>query len=87
MHDIKTKEKPQTHQKFLANLARILDGTSKPIIVTDAGFKTPWFRAVLAQEWDFVGRVRLPNFYSFDNKVWQCITHLYARATSCPKSF
>lgn len=87
VHDVKTKEKPKTHQRFLANLAKVLDETSKPIIVTDAGFKTPWFRAVLAHGWDFVGRVRLPNFYSLDDKVWQCITHLYDKATSCPKSF
>ncbi|WP_286271155.1 IS4 family transposase [Thalassotalea hakodatensis] len=87
VHSVKTKEKPRTHQQFLTNLAKILADTSKPIIVTDAGFKTPWFRAVLAHGWDFVGRVRLPNFYSIDDKVWQCITHLYAKATGCPKSF
>ena len=34
-----------------------------------------------------VGRVRLPNFYSIDNQSWQSITQLYAKATTCPKSF
>lgn len=29
-----------------------------PILVTDAGFRVPWFRAVEALGWHFVGRVR-----------------------------
>jgi len=81
VHSIKTKEKPATHALFLKKLAQILPRDCKPIIVTDAGFKTPWFRSVLAQGWDFVGRTRLPNFYSVDGESWQCITHLYKKAT------
>ena len=30
----------------------------EPIIVTDAGFRGPWFKAVEAQGWDWVGRIR-----------------------------
>ncbi|NOU49185.1 IS4 family transposase [Pseudoalteromonas sp. JBTF-M23] len=59
----------------------------KPIIVTDAGFKTPWFRSVLAQGSDFVSRTRLPNFYSVDGECWQCITHLYRKATQHAQAF
>lgn len=87
VHNIKTKEKPATHTLFLEQLASILPQECKPIIVTDAGFKTPWFRTVLAKGWDFVGRTRLPNFYSTKDDNWQCITQLYKQATSCPKSF
>ena len=28
-----------------------------PIIVSDAGFRTPWFRTVEDMGWDYVGRV------------------------------
>lgn len=87
VHCIKTKEKPKTHRQFLSNLAKVLDKDCQPIIVSDAGFKTPWFRAVLAQGWDFVGRARLPNFYSLDDVNWQSITHFYNQATNCPKSY
>lgn len=87
VHDIKTKEKPKTHIQFLSNLAKILDKDCKPIIVSDAGYKTPWFRATLDRGWDFVGRIRLPNFYSLDDTNWQCITQLYSQATNCPKSY
>ncbi|WP_394390905.1 IS4 family transposase [Shewanella woodyi] len=87
IHDIKTKEKPQTHIQFLSNLAKVLDKDCQPIIVSDAGYKTPWFRAILDRGWDFVGRVRLPNFYSLDDEGWQCITQFYSQATNCPKSY
>ena len=87
VHSIKTKEKPATHALFLKKLAQVLPRDCKPIIVTDAGFKTPWFRSVLAQGWDFVGRTRLPNFYSVDGESWQCITHLYKKATQYAQAF
>ena len=69
------------------NHNKVLPRDCKPIIVTDAGFKTPWFRSVLAQGWDFVGRTRLPNFYSVDGESWQCITHLYKKATQHAQAF
>ena len=48
---------PRVHQRFLKRLQAVLPDHCHPIIVTDAGFRTPWFRAVLAMGWDFVGRV------------------------------
>jgi hypothetical protein len=42
--------------------------TVKPIIVTDAGFKVPWFRQILKLGWDFVGRTRQPNTFSLKIK-------------------
>jgi hypothetical protein len=32
------------HKAFLAKLKTIIDDDAKPIIVTDAGYKTTWFR-------------------------------------------
>ena len=58
----------------------------KPIIVTDAGFKVPWFRKVIELEWDFVGRTRQPNTYSFDKgESWDNIRNLFDQATASPK--
>jgi hypothetical protein len=48
---------PRVHKQFLKRLSTLLPRHSHPIIVTDAGFRTPWFRAVQAMGWDFVGRV------------------------------
>ena len=67
-----------------------------PIIVTDAGFKVPWFRLVLKLGWDFVGRKRKrkckckrqPNTFSFDRgESWDNIRNLFGQATRTPKAF
>jgi hypothetical protein len=47
------------HQRFLDRLARVLpEQTSTPIILTDAGFRAPWFALVKSRGWDWVGRIR-----------------------------
>lgn len=88
VHTNKTKEKPATHKAFLEILQTMLPGGCRPIIVTDAGYKSPWFREVVALKWDMVGRVRKPHFYSVNyGKTWQCISHLYQQASARPKRF
>jgi hypothetical protein len=87
VHPLKTKEKPAVHRRFLIQLKAMLGEACQPIIVTDAGFKTPWFREVLALGWHFVGRTRRPNFYCVTDDTWQCITQLYKQATPKPKSY
>lgn len=44
--------------RFLCSLKAILPTECRSLIVTDAGFKGPFFQAVLALGWDFLGRVR-----------------------------
>jgi len=76
------------NKAFLKTLHALLPAHCRPIIVTDAGYKSPWFREVLALEWDIVGRIRKPHFYSLNKgNTWQCIRYLYAQATSRPKRF
>lgn len=88
VHSIKTKEKRATHNKFLTRLKALMGNKVKPIIVTDAGFKVPWFRQVLKLEWDFVGRTRQPNTFSLDKrKSWDNIRTLFGQATTTPKAF
>ena len=48
----------QAHRRFLKALASVLPEGSIPLIVTDAGFKNPWFRAVEQQGWFWLSRVR-----------------------------
>ncbi|MEL0638972.1 transposase, partial [Marinomonas sp. TI.3.20] len=68
VHGIKTKEKPKTHKYFLSTLKSLLPKEkTKPIIVTDAGFKMPWIELVKSLGWDYVGRVRRPRKF-FDEE-------------------
>jgi hypothetical protein len=70
---------------FLSRLKAKLGGRVKPIVVTDAGFKTPRFREVAALGWDFLGRTRCHNFYTLnDGKTWQSIARYYRQATAKP---
>lgn len=46
------------HQRFLKKLYDLLPEGCCPILITDAGFRNPWFKAVRALGWHYVGRVR-----------------------------
>ncbi len=86
IHSNATKEKAKTHRRFLAVLHAMLGKDCQPVVVTDAGFKSPWFRPVRDLGWHIVGRVRKPHFYSLDNGGhWQCISQLYKQARHRPK--
>lgn len=49
---------PRAEQQFLQQLQTLIPEGMRPILITDAGFRTPWFRAVQAQGWSWVGRLR-----------------------------
>jgi hypothetical protein len=46
------------HKNFLKHLNALLPEDCKPCIITDAGFKNPWFKAMLKLGWDYIGRIR-----------------------------
>lgn len=49
---------PAAEKRFLRQLHALVPAGMTPILVTDAGFRTPWFRAVSAIGWHWVGRLR-----------------------------
>lgn len=49
---------PKAEKRFLQRLAQLLPKDTRPILVTDAGFRAPWFRAVEALGWHWLGRLR-----------------------------
>lgn len=88
VHTNQTKDKAATHKAFLDKLKGMMPEQCKPIIVTDAGYKSPWFKAVKALEWDIVGRVRKSCLYSLNQgQTWQPIDDLYKIASQRPKLF
>ena len=58
IHPERRKNSPRVEWAFLKRLKALLPSDVKPIIVTDAGFRTPWFRSIARLGWDYVGRVR-----------------------------
>lgn len=86
VHDSSTKEKRATHKEFLIRLKKILPRECKPIILTDAGFRTPWFKQVYALGWDFIGRVRNREMIKVtENKPWVGAKSLYSEAKTSPQ--
>ncbi len=58
VHPEARKNNPQVEAAFLQRLQTLLPKQVCPILITDAGFRVPWFRAVDALGWHWIGRVR-----------------------------
>jgi hypothetical protein len=81
VYPLKHYNTPRTHQAFLETLKTLLPGDCIPIIVTDAGFRGPWFRAVESLGWYYLGRVRNAIHYRpLSTGAWQATQQLYRRA-------
>lgn len=74
---------PQVHQQFLNRLKALLPKECTPLLITDAGFKNPWFKAVLELGWDFIGRVRGKPHYRVEDDFRPC-EELFQRARRTP---
>jgi len=85
VHPLKKLGNAAVEADFLRSLFEVLPAGCKPIIVTDAGFKGPFFDDVEALGWDFVGRIRgTAKALSSDDTV---VTkeEFYGRATVTPR--
>lgn len=85
VHSMKAATTPQVHQAFLARLKTMLPSGCQPIVITDAGFRSPWFRAVEAQGWHWVGRSRnrdLVREHGTPFAQWHGCKSLYANANA-----
>jgi hypothetical protein len=58
VHPEKVALSTPVEETFIRNVAALLPAHCRPIVITDAGFRRPWFRALLEQGWDYVGRLR-----------------------------
>lgn len=77
--------KPKSHKNFLECLKSILPKNCKPVIVTDAGFRNPWFKLVLSFGWDYMGRIRQNTHCKhMGENVWFPAKNLYKKA--CKKA-
>jgi hypothetical protein len=84
-HPKKKENNRGVHQQFLKNLKAILPLCEPPIIVTDAGFRAPWFMAVRQMGWHFVGRLRNKNLVLMeDAPTWQLSASFFEQATGKP---
>ena len=92
VHPLARYNKPRTHRRFLRHLRAALPAACSPILVTDAGFRGPWFREVERYGWDWVGRVRNQVKYRLArgaadgaSGAWATTRALYPAATPRPR--
>jgi len=82
------KSSPGVEQVFLRRLQALLPSNVKPIIVTDAGFRAPWFRAVSALGWDYVGRLRNRTLVQLKREAsWIANRTLHPHAQTQPRRY
>lgn len=82
------KNSPRAERQFLRRLQALLPPGVKPIIVTDAGFRAPWFRAVTKLGGDDGGRLRnRPRVQLTEGPEWIANRVLHREARVQPKRF
>lgn len=68
---------PVSHNPFLGELASILPSGCCPLIVTNAGYRNPWFREVEKHRWFWLGRVRGDVGFKRDGQaLWLSLIHI-----------
>ena len=84
VHPLKKLGRAAVKKRFLCSLKAITPAGCRSVIVSDAGFKGPFFQAVLDQGWDFVGRIR--GTTKAISSVGEIISkeQFYARASIVP---
>ena len=76
---------PKSHSAFLQELASIVPASCRPIVVTDAGYRNPWFREVQSLGWHYVGRIRGEvRFRVHGQSEWVLNKTYYCQANHTP---
>lgn len=87
VHPKEKNNNHKVHKEFLKKLKTIIPGC-RPIIVTDAGFHSPFFREVEKLGWDWIGRIRnLTKYKLLGSNAWIPCKKLYKKATQTPRFF
>ena len=83
VHPLRHYNTARTHRQFLDTLHRVLPAPCRPVNVTDAGFRGPWFRQVESYGWDWVGSIcNRVGYFNPGTRRWRDIHSLYSQATT-----
>ena len=77
----------EVHRHFLARIAQLLPTGNRPIIMTDAGFRSPWFELVRKRGWQWIGRIRGKDMVQISGCPWRRCSDMYREATAQVQSF
>jgi len=85
VHPLRKLGNVAVEKRFLGRLKAIVPSECRGIVVSDAGFKGPFFQAVLELGWDFLGRVRGTAKAVGPDGVVVSKEDLYQRASITPR--
>jgi len=86
VHPQKKSNNSDIEKQFLKKLKSLLPKQCHPIVITDAGYRTPWFNAVQDQGWDFVGRVGGQTMITPQSEgKWMRVEKIFETATQRPR--
>lgn len=72
---------------FLHRLKALLPPEARPIVISDAGFRVPWFEAVSLLGWHWIGRVRNRELVrAYGSETWMACKSLHDQARALPRS-
>lgn len=87
VHPKAKKNNAKVQAAFLKRLQGLLPAGVCPIVISDAGFQNPWFRAVEKLGWHWIGRVRHRTRVRLVGQQaiqddWTCCKTLHAQASA-----
>src|SRR5262249_54110296 len=86
VYPLKDYDSDKAKQSFLRKLKKMVPESIKVILITDAGFRTPWFKLVKSFGWEFLGRVRgKVKVKLAKENWWKQVKSLFKHATQTPK--
>lgn len=83
-HSIAEYLKPHVNAGFLRAVRSVLPDCCRPIVVTDAGFRSPWMKLVEGMGWDYISRVRHGTLQYIKGIVWMGLVPLWRRTRTEP---
>ena len=87
VHPLARFGNPRVHRAFLAQLKALLPEGVKPILITDAGFRAPWFKSVNRLGWHWIGRIRNRTYLRPEGATtWIGCKRLYRQAHTRPQA-
>lgn len=81
VHPLRLQNNRRVQRDFLLTLRMLLGEAVRPIVIADAGFRSPWFEEVERLGWHWVGRIRGRTMIQIGG-VWRHCRTLFAYATA-----
>jgi hypothetical protein len=83
VHPLSQMASRAVHKRFVVRFCAMLPPGCRPIVITDAGFRSPWFQLIEQSGWHFLGRIRNRDMVRpIEAQAWTGCKQLYAKASS-----